>query len=113
MVAELTEELDVMALLAESVEFIRECEYSKNLLDDLLNNDDLLDDLQRDSAAVATVGIIPLEFANQDNNSWYLEGDVIVKEAKYATLVQTEPKEKKFRKWTKAGYLRLFVSSLM
>ena len=43
MVAELIEELNVKALLAEPIEFIRECEYSENMLDDLLNNDDLLD----------------------------------------------------------------------
>ena len=39
------EELDVKDLLVEPTEFIREAEYSKNLLDDLLNNDDLLGDL--------------------------------------------------------------------
>ena len=45
MVAELIKELDVEALLAKPMVFIQEGEYSKNLLDDLLNNDDLLDDL--------------------------------------------------------------------
>ena len=62
--AKLTEELDIEALWAEPTEFIREDEYSENMLDDLLNNDDLLDDLQDDSAAVATVGIIPFQFAD-------------------------------------------------
>ena len=60
MVAELTEKLDVEALLAEPTEFIREGEYLENMLDDFLNNDDLLDDLQDDSVTIATVGIIPL-----------------------------------------------------
>ena len=42
------EELDIEDLLAEPTEFVRKGEYSKNLLHDLLNNDDLLDDLQDD-----------------------------------------------------------------
>ena len=63
MVAELTEELDVEDLLAEPTKFIREGEYLKNMLDDLLNNDDLLDDFQDDLAIIEIVGIIPLEFA--------------------------------------------------
>ena len=42
------EELDIEALLAGPIEFIREDEYSENLLDDLLNNDDLLDEFQDD-----------------------------------------------------------------
>ena len=58
MVAEPMEELDVEALLAESTEFIHEGEYSKNLPDDQLNNDDLLYDLQDDPATVAAVRII-------------------------------------------------------
>ena len=70
--------------------------------------DDLLDDLQDDLAAVAKIRIIPLEFANQDGNSWYLEGDVMVKEAECVALVLTKPEEIKFKKWTKAGHLRLF-----
>ena len=41
----------------------------KNLLDDLLNNDNLLDKLQDDLATIATVRIIPLEFADWDGNS--------------------------------------------
>ena len=45
MVVKRIKELNVEALLAEPIEFIRESEYSKNLLDDLLNNDDLLNDL--------------------------------------------------------------------
>ena len=60
--------LDVEALLVEPTEFVQEGEYSETLLDYLLNNDDLLDDLQDNSATVATVGIIPLEFADQDGN---------------------------------------------
>ena len=58
MVAKPIEELDVEALLAKPTEFIQGGEYSKNLLDDLLNNDDLLDDLKDDSATVAIVEII-------------------------------------------------------
>ena len=42
---ESTEELDVETSLAEPMEFIREGEYSENLLDCLLGNDDLLDEL--------------------------------------------------------------------
>ena len=57
-VVEPTKELDIEALLAEPTEFIHESEYSENLLDDLLNNDDLLDNLQHDSTALALVGII-------------------------------------------------------
>ena len=70
MVVEPIEELNVEALLAEPKEFIRESEYLKNLLDDLLNNDDLLDDLQDDVATVAIVEIIHLEFVDKDGNSW-------------------------------------------
>ena len=47
---------------------IRENEYLENLLDDLLNNDDLLDELQDDPAMVVIIGIIPLEFADQDGD---------------------------------------------
>ena len=35
---ELINELDVEALLAEPIEFIKEYKYSENLLDELLNN---------------------------------------------------------------------------
>ena len=48
----------MLRLLAKPTEFIQGGEYSKNLLDDLLNNDDLLDDLKDDSATVAIVEII-------------------------------------------------------
>ena len=48
MVAKPTKELNVEAILAKPTEFIREGEYSENLLDNLLNNDNLLDDLQDD-----------------------------------------------------------------
>ena len=47
-----------------------------------------------------------LEFANQDGNSRYLEGDVMVKEVECAALVQAEPEEIKFKKWTKAGHIK-------
>ena len=106
MVAELTEELDVEALLAEPTEFIRENEYSENLLDDLLNNDDLLDKLQDDLATLATIGIIPLEFANQPGDSWYLEEDVVIEETKCVALVREELEEVRFKKWMKVRYLR-------
>ena len=46
MVAKLTKELDVEALLADSKKFIREDEYLENWLDDLLNNNDLLDEFR-------------------------------------------------------------------
>ena len=63
-VVELTKELNVEALLAKPTEFIRECEYLENLLDDLLNNDDLLDELQDDPAIIAMIRIILLKFAD-------------------------------------------------
>ena len=71
----------------------------------MLNNDDLLDDLQDDAAAVATIEIIPFKFAYQDSKFWYLEGDVMVEEAKCASLVSTEPEEIRFKKWMKATHL--------
>ena len=40
--------------------------YSENLLNDILNNDDLSDELQDDSIAIAIVGISPIEFVDQD-----------------------------------------------
>ena len=64
----------------------------------MLNNDDLLDGLQDDSATVATIKIIPLEFVDQDGNYWYLKGDVMVEEAKCVALVPTELEERKFKK---------------
>ena len=106
MVAEPTYELDIEALLAEPSEFIRKSEYSENLLDDLLNNDDLLDDFQDESAAVVTIGIIPFKFANQDSNLWYLEGDVMVEEAECASLILAEPEEIRFKRWAQLGHLR-------
>ena len=69
MIIELTDELDVEAMLTEPTEFICEDEYSKNSLDDLLNNDDLLDKFQDNPVTVATIGIIPLKFADQVSNS--------------------------------------------
>ena len=62
----------------------------------------MLDDLHDDLATIPTVGIIPLEFVDQDCNSWYLEGDVMVKEAECAALVPAEQEEIKFKKWIKA-----------
>lgn len=64
MIVEPTNKLDVEAMLAEPIEFIKEDEYSKNLLDVLLNNDDLLDEFQDDLATKATIGIILLEIAD-------------------------------------------------
>ena len=43
-VAKPTYELDVKAVLVEPTEFIREDKYSKNILDDLLNHDNLSDE---------------------------------------------------------------------
>lgn len=87
MVAERIEELDVEAFLVEPTEFIREDEYLENLLDGLLNNNDVLDKFQDDPAMVAIVGIIPLEFVDQAGESWYLEGDVMVRETECVALV--------------------------
>ena len=64
----------------------------------MLNNDDLLDEFQDDPTTIATMGIIPLEFTNQASGSWYLEGDVMVEEAKCATVVWEEPKEIRIKK---------------
>ena len=64
MVAKQTDELVVEALLAKAIKFILEGEYLENLLDDLLNNNDLLDKLHDDPAAMAIVRIIPLEFVD-------------------------------------------------
>ena len=69
----------------------------ENLLDDLLNSDDLLDDLQDDSVVVVIIGIIPLEFVDQDGNPWYLEGDVLVEEAECVALVPAEQEKIKFK----------------
>ena len=66
----------------------------------------MLDDLQDDPVAVATVGIIPFKFADQDGNFWYLEGDVIVEEAECASLVLAEPEEIRFKECMKAGHFR-------
>ena len=87
MVTEATNEVDVKTLLAKSIEFIRGDEYLKNLLDELFNNDDLLDEFQDDLAIVATVGIIPLQFADQASESQYLEGDIMFEEVECAALV--------------------------
>lgn len=64
MITELIDELYMEAMLAEPTEFIWVDEYSINLLDDLLNNDDLLDEFQGDPAIIATIRIIPIEFAS-------------------------------------------------
>ena len=56
-VAKLMEELDVEALLAEPTEFIKEDEYSENLLDDFLNNNDLLDEFHDDPTTVLLLGL--------------------------------------------------------
>ena len=95
-VAEPMEELDIEALLTKLIGFIRQNEYLENLLDDLLNNDDPLDEFQDDPATTATVGIIPLQFVDQDANSYYLEQDVTVEEAKCVALVPTKLEEIKF-----------------
>ena len=57
---------------------------------------------------MATVRIVPLEFATQNGNFWYMEGDIMVEEAKCATLVLADPEEIKFKKWNKAKHLRPF-----
>ena len=57
----------------------------KNVLDDLLNNDDLLDELQDKPAIVATVGIIPFllhissmsHIFPMDTPKTYLKGFII------------------------------------
>ena len=93
MIVEPIDELDVQAMLAKPIEFIKEDEYSENLLDDLLNNDDLLDELQDDPVIVATVRIIPIKFADLAGDSQYLKGDVLVEEAKCLALVEKSLKK--------------------
>ena len=89
-------------------------DYLENLLSNMLNNDDLLDELQDDSTAIATVGISPMEFADQDCNFWYLEGDVMIDEAECETLVPATPREIKFKKWIKARHLKpLYITTHM
>ena len=105
-VAELTDEFDVEALLAERSEFIREDEYSENLLDDLHNTDDLLNELQDNPAIVAIMGIIPLKFADQAGDCQYLEGDVVAEEVECAAFVRGEHEEIRFKKWTKVRHPR-------
>ena len=78
------------------------------MLDDLHNNDVLLNELQDKPAIVAIIGIIPLEFANQVGDCYYLEGDVMAKEAECAAFVCGEPEEIRFKKWTKARHLSPF-----
>ena len=98
MVAKMMEELDVEALLDKPTEFIKEDECSKILLYNLLNDDDLLNEYKDDLAIVATIRIIPLNFVDQASDLWYLEGDVMVKEAEYIALVQEELEEIRFKK---------------
>ena len=52
--------------------------YQQTRLGTMLNDDVLSDELQDDSTAITTVGISLMEFANQDGNFWYLEGDEMV-----------------------------------
>ena len=52
------------------------------------------------------IGIIPIEFVGQASDSWHLEVDVMVEEAKRATLVRGEPKEVRFKKWTKIRHFK-------
>ena len=58
-----------MEIEADPTKLIKEGDYLENLLNNMLNNDDLSDELQDDSTIVTTVGISPLEFADQDGNS--------------------------------------------
>ena len=89
-------------------------DYSENLLSDMLNNDDLSDELQDNLTAIATVGISPMEFADQDGNFWYLEGDVMVEGAECEALVLATAREIKFKKGTKPGHLRpLYIKAYM
>ena len=88
-------------------------DYLENLLSNMLNNDDLLDELQDDSTAIATVGISPMEFADQDGNFWYLEGDVMVEGAECEALVPALPREIKFKNGSKLDTLGLFTSRLI
>ena len=89
-------------------------DYLENLLSNMLNDNDLSNELQDDSIAIATVGISPMEFDDQDGNFWYLEGDVMVDGAECEALVPTTPREIKFEKWTRAGHLRpLYITAQM
>ena len=69
------------------------------------------DELQDDPATVVIVGIIPLEFFDQDGSSSYLKGDVMVEEAGCEALVPAKLKEIKFKKWTKAHLRPLYIKA--
>ena len=61
-----------------------ESELSKNLINQILNDDDLLiltDNLQDDVNIAATIGVLPSEFAVKKDQPMQLEGDVLAKEA--------------------------------
>ena len=73
------------------------------MIDQILNDDDpliLTDDLQDDMNLVATIGILPVEFAVKENQLIQLDGDVLVKEATWAALAneidttKDQPKKK-------------------
>ena len=86
--------------------------YQKTRLGTILNRDVLSDEFQDDSTTITIVGISPMEFADQDGNFWYLEGDVMVDGAECEALVPATPREIKFEKWTRAGHLRpLYITA--
>ena len=61
-----------------------ESELSKNLINQILNDDDLLiltDNLQDDVNIATTIGVLPSEFAVKKDQPMQLEGDVLAKEA--------------------------------
>ena len=55
-----------------------------------------------------------MEFADQDDNFWYLEGDIMVDEAECEALVPATPREIKFKKWIKVKHLMpLYITAHM
>ena len=79
----------------------------------MLNDDDLSDELQDDSAAIATIGISPMEFTNQDSIFWYFEGDTMVDEAECEALVPATPGEIKSRSGSKLDTSSFSISRLI
>ena len=70
-----------------------ETELLESLIDQILNDDDLLiltDDLQEGTSLIATIGVLPAEFAMRENQPIRLEGDILAKEAAWATLADEE-----------------------
>ena len=63
------------------------------MIEQILNDDDLLiltNDLQDDVNLVATIRVLPTEFAVNENQPIQLDGDVLAEEVAWATLANEE-----------------------